>query len=64
MHLVWQAFPWFIEANTVDACIIMHNIMVETQIERGEEEEERPELYALHNAETPVVDTAVELRNV
>ncbi len=36
----------------------MHNMMVETRIEPGEEE--RADLYALNYAETPVVDTAVE----
>ena len=52
---------WYIEeySNVVYACIIMHNMMVETWVQQGEEED--PDHYALHFADdAPPVDTAME----
>ena len=54
---------WFIEeiSNAVYACIIMHNMMVETRVQRGERED--PDHYAVHFADdddAPPVDTAME----
>ena len=42
---------WYIEeiSNVVYACIIMHNMMVETWVQQGEEED--PDHYALHFAD-------------